>query len=324
MAGWTVLILSLGLYLALGGADFGAGIWGAILAARGSDEDRSLLYGAIGPVWEVNHVWLIFSLILLFGTLPLAFAGIFQALWVPLALALAGIFFRGMAYFLRSSPGSPSQRKAWGGVFALSSVGAAFFLGAGGGALAEGRLALRPSGVFQGSFLLDWISALSLFAGIFTVSLCAFLASCYLRRECDARGLAAPLRRRWRARALASGSLCGALAIAGLVLARYTAPEFLGGLEQHGSGPGLAALACLGAALFSLVRDWTSVAVIFAAGSAAGLVGAWGLQVLPSLPASQVPQPVLKALLGSVFIGLLLLAPSLLFLFKVFKGPAAD
>ena len=93
-----ILLLALTLYAVLGGADFGAGVWEFNTGFRASERERNLLYHAIGPVWETNHVWLIFVLVILFGAFPPAFASYNQALFVPLLLALVGIVFRGAAY----------------------------------------------------------------------------------------------------------------------------------------------------------------------------------------------------------------------------------
>src|SRR5437899_2300157 len=101
MAIETIMLVAIGigitLYAVLGGADFGAGVWQFNTALRASERERDLIYRAIGPVWEANHVWLIFVIVATFSSFPTAFAALSRALWLPLLLALSGIVFRGSA-----------------------------------------------------------------------------------------------------------------------------------------------------------------------------------------------------------------------------------
>ena len=109
-----VLAGALVLYAVLGGADFGAGIWEFNTALQSTARERDLVYRAIGPVWEANHVWLIFVLVMLHTAFPLAFAALFRALWLPCSLALVGIVFRGAAYAFRSHrTGAPGRMQLW-------------------------------------------------------------------------------------------------------------------------------------------------------------------------------------------------------------------
>ncbi len=180
----VVVFAALTIYALLGGADFGAGVWEVNTALQASPKERKLLYSAIGPVWEANHVWLIFVLVATFGAFPTAFAAICQALWLPLLLALAGIVFRGAGYALRSySTDSRRQEFTWGVVFAAGSTAAPFFLGASIGALASGKLMLTDDGHFDGNFLTGWLSPMSVFSGFFVVVMCAYLAAVFLRAK---------------------------------------------------------------------------------------------------------------------------------------------
>src|SRR4029077_11343944 len=125
----VVCLVGLGitLYAVLGGADFGAGVWEFNTALQASERERALIYRAIGPVWEANHVWLIFVTVVMFSAFPTAFAALSRALWLPLLLALAGIVFRGASYAFRSHAVSAArQQAAWGAVFALASTAAPF------------------------------------------------------------------------------------------------------------------------------------------------------------------------------------------------------
>ena len=98
----AVLLLAVTAYAVLGGADFGAGFWD--LVAGGTREGaapRALINRAVGPVWEVNHVWLIFCLVVLWTAFPPAFGSIMTTLSIPLSLALLGIVLRGAGFAFR-------------------------------------------------------------------------------------------------------------------------------------------------------------------------------------------------------------------------------
>ena len=108
---------------------------------------RALIEESIGPVWEANHVWLIFVLVTLWTGFPAAFAPIMSTLYVPLTLAAVGIILRGSAFVFRKTSGSVGQRRLFGAAFASSSVITPYFLGSVVGAVAARPTAsARPSG----------------------------------------------------------------------------------------------------------------------------------------------------------------------------------
>ncbi len=142
----VILWSALTLYLLFGGADFGVGVWEVNTALQATERDRNLLYKAIGPVWEANHVWLIFFIVVMHAAFPRAYAALGQALWVPLLIAIVGIVFRGAAYAFRSNLlGRSEQRAIWEAVFAVASTVAPFFLGAAAGAVASANWTLTMS-----------------------------------------------------------------------------------------------------------------------------------------------------------------------------------
>ncbi|HET7637501.1 MAG TPA: cytochrome d ubiquinol oxidase subunit II, partial [Ktedonobacteraceae bacterium] len=101
---YTILIilwLSLITYAVLGGADFGGGIWDFFASGPQAERQRRLIGQTLGPVWEANHVWLIFLIVGLFTAFPAAFAALSTALIVPFTLALLGIVLRGAAFIFR-------------------------------------------------------------------------------------------------------------------------------------------------------------------------------------------------------------------------------
>src|ERR671927_1971834 len=91
-----VMFLALLAYALFGGADFGAGIWDLLAGGtvKGRPQ-RTLIEHSIGPVWEANHVWLIFILVVLWTGFPVAFAPIMSTLYIPLTGAAFGIILRG-------------------------------------------------------------------------------------------------------------------------------------------------------------------------------------------------------------------------------------
>src|SRR3954469_9613495 len=91
-----VLVVGVTAYAVFGGADFGAGFW-SLAAGRGprGARERELVDWAIGPVWEANHVWLIFVLVILWTGFSSAFEAIFSTLFIPLSLAALGVVPRG-------------------------------------------------------------------------------------------------------------------------------------------------------------------------------------------------------------------------------------
>src|SRR4029078_3178992 len=79
----VVLMVGVTFYAVFGRADFGAGVCG-LLAGGGERgrRPRELIDWAIGPVWEANHVWLIFVLVVLWTGFSSAFEAIFSTLFI--------------------------------------------------------------------------------------------------------------------------------------------------------------------------------------------------------------------------------------------------
>ncbi len=322
-----VMMVGITLYALLGGADFGAGVWEFNTALRAPEKERELIYRAIGPVWEANHVWLIFILVGMMNAFPTALAGLSRALWVPLFLALAGIVFRGVGFAFRSyAAGHVRQQAAWGAVFAFASTAAPFFLGAAVGAVASGRLQVSADGTFRGNHLTSWINPLSAYGAFFGVGVCAYLAAAYLTREADLLGDEALLAT-WRRRAIGTGLWMGVLAAVGLVMMTLTAPELWSGFKAR-AWPllGLSVITGLGS-LYALWKNHLVSAVIGAASTVSTVI--WGLGVaqypalIPphlTLQTAKAPNNVLWTIVLAIAAGALVLLPSLLFLFYLFKG----
>ena len=309
-----LILAGLAAYLALAGADFGAGFWDLTSRVSGGRTVREHTQHAMGPVWEANHVWLIFVLVICWTAYPTAFASIFSTLAAPLLLAAIGIILRGTSYAVR---GAGESAGAWA-VFSLSSIATPFALGAAIGSIASGRV---PPGNAQGDLIASWLNPMGIVIGVLAIATSAYLAAVYLAG--DAERIGSPsLVRAFRARALGAGIAAGAVAAAGLVVVALDVPQLFDGLT---SGGGLAAVvvsAIGGVATLAFVwRSRYRPARFSAAVAVAAIVAGWGLaqapQLLPGLSVQQAAagDETLIALLVGVAVGFAVLVPSLVLLF---------
>lgn len=321
-----LILLALGIYTMFGGADFGVGVWQFNLALRAPAEDRALMHAAIGPVWETNHVWLIFAIVLLLNAFPPALAAAGQAIWVPLLLALVGIIFRGAAFAFRAySIGAQKEQDRWEAVFALASTMAPFFLGAAAGTIASGAIELDADGRFRGNSLTAWMTPLAWYMAFFTVGMCAYAAAVLLAGE-GYRAGKPHLADRWRLRSLWIGSVVGAMAVIGLVVVKVSATHLWQGLMGY-AAPAVA-LSMAGGFL-SLVAMGRRLYVLSAAGvffAEFAVILAWGMSQYPYLIPQQMtiaqaaaPANVLVVMVVCALGGMALLAPGLIYLFVIFK-----
>jgi cytochrome bd ubiquinol oxidase subunit II len=200
------------LYAVFGGADFGAGLWDLVAGdAEKGERPRALIQHSLTPVWEANHVWLIFILVVLWTSFPEAFGAVMSTLYVPLALAAVGIVLRGAGFAFRKSIESPQGRRAMGAAFALSSVLTPFFMGTVVGAVAAGNVPADGNGDAFSS----WIAPLPLLVGALFGASGAYLAAVFLIADA-ARSGEEDLERYFSRRALIAAVVAGALAVAGL------------------------------------------------------------------------------------------------------------
>jgi cytochrome d ubiquinol oxidase subunit II len=309
------------LYTVLGGADFGAGLW-QLLAGRG-DRGRQIrdhAHHANAPIWEANHVWLIFTLTVAWTAYPVVFGSVASTLVIPITLAAVGIVFRGLAYALQSATDVPRERRVIDTTFAVSSILTPYMLGAAVGAIASGRV---PVGNAAGNLVTSWINPTSILSGCLAVAVGAFLAAVYL--AADARRLGeADLEQAFRTRALGTGVLTGVLAFAGLLVLRRDARHIYDGLL---SGYGLAAVivsAAAGTATLALVlRSRFQLARCSAAVAVAAILAGWAAAqrptVLPGLTLAEAAagHDTLVAVTAAVLAGGVILAPSLGLLFRL-------
>jgi cytochrome d ubiquinol oxidase subunit II len=326
----TLTLMALIAYAVLGGADFGGGIWDLFARGPRRDEQRDAIAHAMGPVWEANHVWLIFVIVLMFTAFPRAYAALSIALYLPFHLVLLGITLRGAAFIFRAySPRrggvrrTPAERR-WGAVFGTASVLTPLLLGMCLGAVSAGNLRLSGGQVIvQG--IAPWLRPLSLTFGALALALCAYLAAVYLVNETDGA-----LREDFRRRALAAGTVVVGISVLLLPLLRAEAQHLWHGLIR---GPGTIVLAPgIAAALISglaLLRRRHRLARAAAVAQVACLLAGWGLAQMPyiiypdlTLADAAAPKLTLLFVLLTAPPGLLVLLPSLWLLFRVFKGEA--
>jgi len=319
----AVLWLALTAYAVLAGADFGGGVWDLFATGPRAKDQRRAVADAMGPVWEANHVWLIFMITGLFTAFPSAFGILSLALYVPFTIAMTGIVLRGAAFAFRAhgreAVGGASR---WGLVFGVASVIAPFFLGAAAAAVASGSVRVSGGSLVSG-FEAGWATPYGALVGAFAISICAYLAATYLSVETEGTDLEPDFRRRAIAAALASA----VLGLLGVVLAPALAPELARAL--FGRGLPFLALALLNGplALLAVWRSrprWARIAVvaqvIFVLGAWAA--GQWPYLVPPDLTiaGSAAPAATLSGQLLVYLVGMLVLGPSLWLLFRVFKG----
>jgi cytochrome d ubiquinol oxidase subunit II len=317
----AILILAgIAAYIVFAGADFGAGLWYLLAGPRPRGRPvRDFTYHAMAPVWEANHVWLIFVLVVTWTAYPTAFGSIMSTLAVPLFIAAIGIILRGTAYALRSGAAPDRETEGVTGfVFGASSVLTPFALGAAIGGIASGRV---PVGNAAGDLVTSWLNPTSIVIGVLAVATSGYLAAVYLAGDAT-RGGEPALARAFRVRAMAMGVVAGALALAGLIVLRSDARALFDDLT---SGAGLAAVlvsAAAGLATFGLVRAGRyEPARLSAALAVAAIIAGWGLaqspDLLPGLTIHQAAagHSTLVALLVSIAAGLVVLVPSLGLLF---------
>ncbi len=326
---YTILIilwLSLIVYAVLGGADFGGGIWDFCAFGQGAQQERRLIGQALGPVWEANHVWLIFLIVGLFTAFPPAFSILSTALFVPFTLAVIGIVLRGAAFMFRAqADDATTSRKIWGRVFSTASTITPFFFGTAAAAVASGQVRVQ-AGRVQTDLLAGWTTPFALTIGALALSLCAVLAAVNLIVEAQ-NSNEPELGEAFRRRAMIAGAITLALDAVAFILSPFQAPLLWHGLLDHALPLAIAtALLGVGAAVSLFLRRYR-LARVLAFTVTAFIFASWGLSQFPYLVPVAVtinnaasPPSTLLALLIGTSIGMALLLPSLWLLFHVFKG----
>ncbi len=315
----VVLFIGITAYAVFGGADFGAGIWDLLAGgAERGDRPRAVIDHSIGPVWVANHVWLIFSFVVLWTGFSEAYASITLTLFVPLTIAALGIVLRGSSFAFRKAVFRTRDRRNFGAAFAISSVLVPYCFGAIAGGIASGRV---PAGGQAGDPWDSWVNPTSILGGVLAVVAVAFLASVYL--VWDATRLADDaMVEYFRRRAVVSAIVAGVIAFVGLFVLRADDRFLYDGLTSRGLPLVIGSAVCGAGSLALLLRRNHRGARLLAIGAVASIVVAWGVAqwdyILPqTLTVSQAAAPsgTLDAILGVTGLAVVIIFPALGFLY---------
>jgi cytochrome d ubiquinol oxidase subunit II len=326
----ALLALSLNAYVLLGGADFGGGVWDLLASGPRRNRQRDVIAHALGPIWEANHVWLIFAIVLTFSCFPPVAARLGTILHIPLTLMLIGIVLRGSAFTFRTydSQQDATQHR-WGRIFSSASVITPVLLGVSIGAVASGRVGEETSGGFASQYIEPWLTPFAWSVGLLALALFAFLAAVFLTLETRDRDLCEDFRRR----ALGSGVAVFLASALVLLLSKRQAPLVMAGLltspwavPLH-LATGVTAVAVLAALWFR----WFRLARIGAGLQVSLIFWGWPLAQYPllippgfTIEGSSAPHATLRAVLIATALGGIVLVPSLWYLFHIFKTVPAD
>jgi len=323
----AVMLLAILAYALLAGADFGGGIWDLLATGPRQEAHRTAIAKAMGPVWEANHVWIIFLLVILFTVFPPAFKALSIAFFGLFHFVLVGIVLRGAAFVFRASAATagvtaPSWR-LWTPIFGAASLITPFLLGVAVGAVSGGGIRVSPTGEVSVDAAQTWFSPVTIAIGLLTVALCAYLAAVYLSVETHGE-----IQEDFRRRSLWAGGAMILLSALLLGLIPTGSPHLWEHLTHPRSAPPMAlgVLLALLSALLVYRRQYrlarmaaVAEVVVLLSGWA---FGHWPYLIYPDLTVqnSAAAGPSIRFLLNTLPFGLGLLIPSLWLLFRVFKG----
>lgn len=317
------IVAALNLYMLMGGADYGGGIWDLLAFGPRARRQRDLISTAIGPIWEANHVWLILAVTVLFTGFPSAFSTIATFLHLPLLLMLIGIVFRGSAFAFRSyDPKNDRAYATWSVVFSISSLLTPILLGVTLGSIASGQLG--RIGNFRETYVDSWLAPFPVAVGALALTLFAFLAAVYLTLEASDK----ELQEDFRKRALWSGAISGLIAILVFVLARRGAPALLQAMTESRWIVPLQITTAIVSALgyVALWRRRFRIARLAVIVQASLILWGWALAQFPnlimpdlSIHVAAAPVATQRLLAAALLAGALILLPSFVYLLRVFK-----
>jgi cytochrome d ubiquinol oxidase subunit II len=315
----VILFSAIIVYAVFGGADFGAGCWDLVAGgARRGERPREVIDHSIAPVWEANHVWLIFVFVVLWTCFPEAYASIMLTLFVPLTLAALGIVLRGASFAFRKVVVRTRDQRNFGAAFALGSVLVPYCLGAVAGSVASGRV---PAGGVTGDPWSSWVNPTSIVGGVLAVCTSAYLAAFFL--VSDAERIAEPdMVDYFRRRALGAGVVAGVVALVGIFVLHHDARYLFDGLRSRALPLViLSAVAGLGALLL-LTRQTRRGARVAAVVAVVSVVAAWGIAqwdyLLPTsltVAAAAAPSGTMTAVFVATGVAAVLIVPAFALLY---------
>ncbi|WP_328460047.1 cytochrome d ubiquinol oxidase subunit II [Streptomyces sp. NBC_00448] len=316
----VLLVAVIAAYALFAGADFGAGIWDLLAGGtRRGTGPRAAIDASLTPVWEGNHVWLIFGLVITWTGFPQAFAAVMTALFVPLFVSLMGIVLRGVGFAFRHEARRLRFRQLAGAVFAVSSLITPFFLGTVIGAVVTGRVPARPSGNLPSA----WTTPTALVTGFLFTATCAYISAIYLVGDSHRRGDPRMVTYFVR-RAAAAGVVTGVLAGVNMLLMRHSATYVSDRLTGDALPLVALSVAAGAAALVLVLFRPTRIALlrVTAAIAVAAVVGGWGWAQYPyllptslTLAAGSAPTAAAQAEFAVAALAALLVVPSFGYLY---------
>jgi cytochrome d ubiquinol oxidase subunit II len=315
----VILFAAITMYAIFGGADFGAGFWDLVAGGtRRGARPREVIDHSIAPVWEANHVWLIFVFVLLWTCFPQAYASITLTLFVPLTLAALGIVLRGAGFAFRKAVFRTRDRRNFGAAFAISSVLVPYCLGAVVGGIASGRV---PAGGKAGDPWDSWVNPTSVLGGVLAVCLTAYLAAFFLVRDA-ARLSDQAMVDYFRRRATIAALVAGGVAAGGIFVLSNDAEYLFDGLTSRALPLVILSAVCGLGALVLLARSTRYGARLAAVGAVASLVVAWGVAqsdyLLPTtltVSAGAAPSGTVAAILVATGLAVVLIVPAFALLY---------
>lgn len=323
-----LVLIGIIMYAAFAGADFGGGLWTALASGPRAHEQREGLFHAIGPVWETNHVWIIFVVVVLFSCFPRGFEYLSIALLVPLVFALVGINLRGAAFVFRNfGKYKRHELPATETVFSISSIMTPFFLGMAVSALGAGHIRIA-NGQVQGELWSAWITPFTIIGGLIGLAICAYITPFYMMVRTIGE-----LRDDFRARAVAAAVVLGILTSMEIPVAFFNAPLFFERLIHPFPLLFISlSVICGSSTLILLWKRAYLPAQLLADVTIAFTITGFAAALYPDMIIGQLtysqaaaPESTILAIIITFPIGALLLAPSLYLLYKTFGGtPGGD
>ena len=325
----SILWLALFIYAIFGGADFGAGMLELFATGESGARQEALIDESIGPVWESNHVWLIFLLVVFFTAFPPAFAAINVVLFIPLMIAVIGIVLRGASFVFKTHGIIRRSRivRILSRTFSVASAMTPFFLALVGGAIASGVIVIQNKSQIVTNTGSDWLTPFTLTVGAMSLSLCVTISAIYMTVEATTRG-ETELAEAFRLRGLVAGAITAVFGLLGLILSPSEAASLWNGMLNKAI-PVVIITMLVGiataAALWFRRYVWARVLVVILTAS---LLLAWGVSQYPYIIPPDVkvtdanassPLETQQFLLVGIIIALIIVIPSLWFLFYVFK-----
>ena len=324
---------SLVLYVLLGGADFGAGILELFVNRKTRGQQKKIINEAMGPVWEVNHIWLIIAVVILFNAFPQAYSRICITFHIPLTLVLVGIIFRGCAFAFRNYDAYKDRaQKYYSLVFEVSSLFTPFSLGLILGGILIGKIPSVEES-FYTAYVAPWFNFFSFLMGVFLCCLVTYIASVYLIGETRK----SVLRRQFVFRAKAAGVVTIVMGAVLLETAFLYESEVF---SKFYSDP--ISMACVFTAIAMLVPIWKTLPHpeplfprLFVGAQVTLLALGWFKLQFPYLIApsetigfeglsiykAAAPPDTLNHLLFALAAGSVLIFPVWIYLVRVFKNP---